>query len=218
VPLFREHKIIQLEELLSRAIATKYKISLFKGMQMVAQSLIMLILACSMMVRGDVFALVYLVFVIRMMTANHDMQMQVMVRLVFYCSFTILFTYFVTVLNLTSSFSPVPMPDGLENYPLEDSNTDGLNLLEETGKYVIPVFFKMDAFKELRVCYLLGVGVERSQMLNIYFDFMILYCTAMYLVTYGNPLLQHSLEKVFWSFPLSHDPPKKWERVSTGNL
>jgi hypothetical protein len=55
-------------------------------------------------------------------------------------------------------------------------------------------------------------------MLNIYFDFMILYCTAMYLVTYGNPLLQHSLEKVFWSFPLSHDPPKKWERVSTGNL
>lgn len=32
VPLFREHKIIQLEELLSRAIATKYKISLFKGM------------------------------------------------------------------------------------------------------------------------------------------------------------------------------------------
>jgi hypothetical protein len=36
----------------------------------------------------------------------------------------------------------------------------------------------------------------------------------MYLYTYGNPLLQHSLKKVFWTFPSSKDPPKKWNRLS----
>ena len=40
-------------------------------MQMVSQSLVILLLSISMMIRGDIFALVYLVFVVRMMTVSN---------------------------------------------------------------------------------------------------------------------------------------------------
>jgi hypothetical protein len=204
-----------LERLLRRGIDTKYKISLFKGMQMVSEALVTLLICISMLTRGDVFALIYLIFVIRMMTLNvkeggkvrqHSKNLAVMARLCCYISAIILFTYLVTVLNLTDSSIPQPMPDSLEKYPL----TYGMKEWDKEasgGKYAIPVFFKFDAFRELRICYLLGIGIQKSQMTNIYFDYLILFCASMHIMVYGNPLLQPSLEKVMWSFPMPHDSP-----------
>lgn len=124
VPIFRAHKINQIEEVLQRAIDTKYKISLFKGFRMFYQSFILFLLTCSLVLRGDIFAVMYLVFVIRLMTVKPELTRKMMVRLCMYCAGTILFTYFVTVLNLTDSFSPIPMPSGLEGYPKARDTTD----------------------------------------------------------------------------------------------
>ena len=72
LPIFRAHKIIQLEKLLQDAIDSKYRISFFKGMKLVTRSLIILLLSVSMMLRGDIFSLAYFVFIVRLMTVHTD--------------------------------------------------------------------------------------------------------------------------------------------------
>ena len=94
---------------------------------MVSEALVTLLICISMLTRGDIFALIYLIFVIRMMTlkareggqvGQHNQNLAIMTRLCYYISVIIIFTYLFTVLNLTASSIPQPMPDSLENYPL----------------------------------------------------------------------------------------------------
>lgn len=76
------------------------------------------------------------------------------------------------------------------------------------------MFFKWDQFKDLRMAYGLGIGVEKEQLANLFLDFMVLYLTSMYFLTFGNPILQRSVKKIFWSFPTGYDHPDKWKRLS----
>jgi len=63
------------------------------------------------------------------------------------------------------------------------------------------VFFHYDFFKDLKFCYLLGIGVDREQLRNLVVDFVSLFCASMYILHHRNPLLNKRMEKIFWQFP-----------------
>lgn len=115
-------------------------------MQMLAQAFIIFLISASMMVRGDIFAVVYFIFIVRMMTVPNDRILAMIARLCIYVSLVILATYMATVLNLTASTSPVPFPEGLDHYPMP-LDTAGVDPYNQVGDYAIPVFFKFDSLR-----------------------------------------------------------------------
>jgi len=65
-------------------------------------------------------------------------------------------------------------------------------------KYAIPWFFHYKQFHDLRIGYLLGVGIDTDQVQNLVFDFINIYLVSMYIMNYRNPILSKSMAKVFW--------------------
>lgn len=68
-------------------------------------------------------------------------------------------------------------------------------------------------FRDLKLGYLVGIGIEQDQLKNLFFDFLNLYLVSMYILTYRNPLLLKTMRKVFWQFPSSDDSTEKWDRL-----
>lgn len=44
-------------------------------------------------------------------------------------------------------------------------------------------------------------------------DFVNLFVVSMYVLHYKNPLLQKSMQKIFWCFPNHFDDSDKWKRL-----
>ena len=65
IPALRDFKIRNLEKALEDNVDRKYKINLAKGMQLVLENFIMLILILSLIMKANLFSLVYLVFLIK---------------------------------------------------------------------------------------------------------------------------------------------------------
>jgi hypothetical protein len=65
IPALRDFKIRSLEKALEDNVDRKYKISLAKGMQLALENFIMLILMLSLIMKANLFSLVYLVFLIK---------------------------------------------------------------------------------------------------------------------------------------------------------
>ena len=63
IPVLRDHKIKCLESILKNNVDRKYKISFFKGVQLILEALIMMLLMVSIAVKANVYALIYLVFI-----------------------------------------------------------------------------------------------------------------------------------------------------------
>ena len=80
------------------------------------------------------------------------------------------------------------------------------------------MFFRIHVFRHLPNSLLLGIGVQKNQLEPLILDFINLYLVSMYLYHYGNPLLEQSMKKVFWSFPSGFDDAKKWARLSDAVL
>ena len=57
---------------------------------------------------------------------------------------------------------------------------------------------KDSAAADIRLAYLLGIGVDRDQVENMLLDFLNIYIIAVYIFHYRNPILTKSMEKVFW--------------------
>jgi len=55
------------------------------------------------------------------------------------------------------------------------------------------------------ISYMLGVGVDKQQVISLTFDFINLFVMTMYIYEFRNPILNKSLKKVFWSFPSKDD-------------
>jgi len=70
----------------------------------------------------------------------------------------------------------------------------------ETQECAIPVFLREpdSAARDIRLAYLLGIGVDRDQVENMLLDFLNIYIIAVYIFHYRNPILTKSMVKVFW--------------------
>jgi hypothetical protein len=206
VPILREHRLAQLENVLQEAVDRKYKISFFKGCQLAFESIILLVLMISVILKSNIFSLIYLLFIFKYLLSRAKAEL--LVRLVLMISVTFAFQYLFYVMNLTSNSNPIPFPRQFRGYPdvlSDEANTTKEDVIYSNLRYKkdfnIPFFFQFEVFKHIPIAYLLGVGIETDQLKNLLFDFLNLYLVAMYVLHYRNPVLVKSVEKVFWQFP-----------------
>jgi len=161
----------------------------------------------SLLLKSNMISLIYLLFVIRYSFTKPENKGRIIVKINTYVSIMLFFQYLAYVINLTSKTSPKPFPKEFETYP---KNKDDSNL---NIKYDIPLFFHYKFFKDLKFCYLLGIGVDREQLRTLVNDFVCLYCASMYIMHHRNPLLAKSMKKVFWQFPSPSQDIRKFKRI-----
>lgn len=116
VPLFKEHKICQLNTSLREAVDLKYKISLLKGTQLVVEQVIILVLMVSIVMKANVFSFIYLLFVVRYIQLERKQEL--LVKLTKYMSIFVIVQYLFCLLNLHSYLSPIKFPDEFTDYPV----------------------------------------------------------------------------------------------------
>tara|TARA_B110000285_G_C14847935_1_gene478564 strand:+ start:162 stop:605 length:444 start_codon:yes stop_codon:yes gene_type:complete len=117
IDVLKDYKTLQLEQILKNAITMKYKISFSKGMMMLFESIIMLVLLTSIALKSNIFSLIYLMFVFRYpycQTKHH-----LFARLCFYISISLTVQYLLYLLNMTSISFPQEFPTVLEDFPFK---------------------------------------------------------------------------------------------------
>jgi hypothetical protein len=100
----------------------------------------------------------------------------------------------------------------LDNYPIIYRESD------RKIPYAIPFFYQYESFKDLNLCYFLGIGVSSHQIECLILDFFNLVLVTMYIVNYRNPLLFRSVKKIFWTYPNEYDSAEKWKRLEPNVL
>jgi hypothetical protein len=205
IPALRDYKIKWLEIILKQAVDRKYMISLAKGAQLVLEVLMIMLMMFSLVLKSNLLSLFYWIFVIKSICTNNKIAL--LVKINTYTSIFLTVQYAFYVLNLTQNTSRAPFPKGFENYPRNEDPND-LSI-----KYVIPLFFHYKEFRDLKIDYLLGIGVDKDQVENLIVDFLTLYVISMYILTFRNPILRKSMTKVFWQFP-TPDDNTQWQRLS----
>jgi hypothetical protein len=124
----------------------------------------------------------------------------------YFISFAFSAQYIMYVMNLTKHTSPMNYPEQFKDYPAPASQ-------DINDLYIFPFFFRFNVFHDLRMTYLVGIGFERSQIINILLDFFNLYAVSMYILHYRNPILVKSMQKIFWRFPSKFEDAEKWDRL-----
>ena len=104
IPILKKYKINCLESILKDQINRKYKISFYKGIQMVLETMVLFVLMLSICMKANIFSIVYLIFIIRYITSKAKTQL--LVHIVVYITICFLMQYFLFLLNLTSEISP----------------------------------------------------------------------------------------------------------------
>lgn len=85
---------------MQEAVDRKYKISFHKGVQIVFEQLILLILMISMILKANIFSIVYLLFVFRYVQCS--VKIHLLARLVTYMSVCFILQYVLYLFNLTA--------------------------------------------------------------------------------------------------------------------
>lgn len=189
VPLFAKYKTEQLRQNIRENVDFKYKISLFKGIQLFLESAVQFLLMFSIVMKANVYSLIYLIFIFRYIRIRTRTELLVKVNA--YMSLIFVVQYILYLINLTALTSPAPFPPGFFAYPLNAKEKFG-------GMYAIPWVFHYEQFQNLRYCYLLGFGVDKDQVNNLILDFLNLFIVSMYVMIYRNPILLKRMTKVFW--------------------
>jgi hypothetical protein len=109
-----------LEKILTEAIDRKYKISLAKGIQIFIEALIIMSLMMSMLLKANLFSLVFLVFIYKF--SGSSSKTELLVRVNTYQSILFLVSYFLFLMNLTANTSPQEFPDGFKGFPMHKIN------------------------------------------------------------------------------------------------
>lgn len=191
--------------ILEEAVNRKYKISFFKGMQLFIENAVLFVLMLSVILKSNLFALIYLLFIIKYLRS--PAKQNLLVKLTIYLAFCLTAQYLLFLLNLTAEISPAPFPQHLSGYP--DNHPAHPHRIEMP----LPLFFKYKIFKDLRLCYLLGIGVAEDQLQTLFMDFINMYLVTCYIMNFRNPLLVKSMKKVFWQFPTNMDSKERWNRL-----
>jgi hypothetical protein len=124
---------------------------------MALESFIILVLMTSVVLKANLFSLVYLVFIFKFLMSRGKTQL--LVRMVSYMSICFMCQYLLYMLNLTDAISPAHFPEHFQHYP-QSKDADGNETFEI--KYMIPLFFRMEFFRDLKLAYLVGVGVNKD--------------------------------------------------------
>jgi hypothetical protein len=80
ISVLREHKIQCLEKILKSNVNRKYKISFFKGMQLMLEAMIMFLLMASMAVKANVYSLIYLMFIFKFVVTKNKTQLLIRIN------------------------------------------------------------------------------------------------------------------------------------------
>lgn len=75
----------------------------------------MLVLMVSVVLKSNIFSLIYLLFIFKYLMSRAKAEL--LVRLVLMISVTFAFQYLFYVMNLTSNSSPLPYPRQFRGYP-----------------------------------------------------------------------------------------------------
>jgi hypothetical protein len=192
VPVLKKHKIEMLYKILEDSVERKYKISFSKGMQLVVENLCLFLLMVSVVLKANIFALIYLIFIYKYLMSTGKQTL--LVRMATYISLSLFIQYMMFLLNITHEIAPIPFPKGLKDYPMLDGklpiSSDGL---KSTIKYPLPLFFHYKIFWDLRLGYLLGIGIDQSQLKNLFIDFFNLFLVSMYILNFRNPVLRKTV-------------------------
>jgi hypothetical protein len=129
VAILKKHKIEMLYKILEGAVERKYKISFAKGMQLLLENICLFLLMISVVLKANVFALIYLIFIFKYLMSSAKQNL--LVRMASYISLCLIIQYMMFVLNLTDEISPIPFPSGLTGYPLI-SKTEYHNKMHST--------------------------------------------------------------------------------------
>ena len=118
------------------------------------EAMIMLLLMASMAVKANVYSLIYLMFIYKFVVTKNKTQL--LIRINVYMCILFFLQYLLYVLNLTASTSASPYPPAFRNYP------KNANAADKSIKFGLPWFFHYPAFHDLRISYLLGLGVDKD--------------------------------------------------------
>jgi hypothetical protein len=201
VPIFQKFKVEQLRQRIRDMVDLKYKISLYKGMQIFLESVIQFLLMLSIVIKANVYSLIYLIFIYRFIRIRT--RTELLIKINFYMALFFVVQYVLYLINLTASTSPANFPPGFYGYPQK----------YEDNMYAIPVMFHYKPFWDLRICYLLGIGVDKDQVRDLIIDFVNLFIVSMYCMIYRNPILLKKMNKVFWQFPTPQNK-EQWKRLN----
>jgi hypothetical protein len=193
VETFREIKLQQLGQILRENVDRKYAISISKGCKLIVESIILAILMISVVLKANIYSFAYLLLAIRYMTCKY--KEAILVRIVQYMSGLFLIQYLLYWLNLSSLTS-------LQKFPEYLNGTDYADSL--AFDYIHDNYLQCTV-EDSSICIMLGLGLQRSQLTNLIYDFVSLYIASMYIYYFGNPLF--TVKKIFWSFPSAHDEP-----------
>jgi hypothetical protein len=134
---------------------------LAKGMQIFIEALIIMSLMFSLLLKANLFSLVFLVFIYKF--AGSTSKTELLVRVNTYQSILFLVSYFLFLMNLTSHTSPQEFPDGFKGFPMHKVNKSATDYDKAMNiEYIFPLFFHYDMFKDLKLAYMLGIGIDRD--------------------------------------------------------
>jgi hypothetical protein len=146
-----------LETLIRDGINRKYKISFAKGMQMIEECLVLFVLMVSVILKANIFSLFYLSLIYKYIQSRSKQEM--LGRMVIYMSLAFITQYALYVFNLTDGSAPASFPPSLNCYPKNDKNPHNYDIT-----YAIPLFFHFNVFRDLNLSYMMGVGIDKSQV------------------------------------------------------
>jgi|TARA_B110000285_G_C14512780_1_gene333091 hypothetical protein len=84
IEVLKKNKITALHRILQNAVNSKYKISLMKGLKLVLENFVLLILMISIMLKANAFSLIYLFFIFKYIVSEGKEMM--LVRMTKYVS------------------------------------------------------------------------------------------------------------------------------------
>lgn len=119
--MLRDFKINQLKNILTKAVDFKYSVSLAKGTRIFFETMIMFAFMFCLVIKANVFSLVYLIFVIKYMTSSlgtgETNRMPLLAKMNKYVCICLFIQYMLILMNLTSLTTPAKFPEAFRDYP-----------------------------------------------------------------------------------------------------
>lgn len=77
IGILKDYKLNFYEKIIRSSVDRKYKISLFKGIQIVFESMVLLILMISVCMKANMFSIIYVLFIIKFLLSPAKTQLMV---------------------------------------------------------------------------------------------------------------------------------------------
>ena len=101
VAVLKKHKIEMLYKILEGAVERKYKISFAKGMQLLLENICLFLLMISVVLKANVFALIYLIFIFKYLMSSAKQNL--LVRMASYISLCLIIPNAIVLAFILSS-------------------------------------------------------------------------------------------------------------------